>query len=825
MKSSNMFIKKPLVVAVSGVLAGTSPVVLAQSADDGADVLEEILVTASRREQRIEDIPYNISAVDGGDIEDQNILDSAELMRSIAGVSVIDRGYRNGGHVNSLIIRGINVDNGVNGDVPLSAAATVATYVDNTPLFANFLLHDIQRVEVMRGPQGTLYGSSALGGTIRYIMNRPDASAFDASVGVTYGQTEHSDGDNVAIDGMVNIPLSDTAAFRLSAGSVENEGVIDYVNLYQLQDGKPVVLSDSGECLSVNDSSLTNEELAFNESCYTSKKDADDVSIKYARASLRFQPSDELDIQLNYQWQEDEVGARRTITRGADYFGNAYNEKDQSGSTMLEPSERDAQLMSLDVEWDLGFATFTSSTSSYEHNGNGWRDNTSLWVTDRGGFANWFDILYPGNPRPVAHVEAGFEEEAFVQEFRLVSNDSDSSIDWTVGVYYMDQDRDVSNFSYLLGLNEYGDACTALGDGCPTGGQWWMGAPLSEIDFYYVRKENFTDLALYGEVTWHVADDWHITGGLRWFDNELKNTTAMDFPLFEGVVVPFNEFPTQTEDDIQFKLNVAYDINDSMMAYGTISEGFRRGGSNAIPASGFFAELNPESVNAYKADTVRNFEVGIKGSTDRVRYSADIFYVDWQNPQLNTATVWWGFFMAQNGDSAETTGIEAEAQFLLTDNLELSLGYGHASAELSGDLYQPQDGSLLAQDGHRLPGTADNTATAALQHSLDMSNGMSLTTRLSAYYQSDSINSVQDNTIQDKFGGFSLWNFQATLSSDSWSAAFFVKNIGDEQAVTGNYPSAYMSTDTGTFENYYGNNQRDYIATPRTIGLALKYNF
>ena len=825
MKSSNTFTKKPLVVAVSGVLAGTSPVVMAQSADDGADVLEEILVTASRREQRIEDIPYNISAVDGGDIEDQNILDSAELMRSIAGVSVIDRGYRNGGHVNSLIIRGVNVDNGVNGDYALSAAATVATYVDNTPLFANFLLHDIQRVEVMRGPQGTLYGSSALGGTIRYIMNRPDVNDFDASVGVTYGQTEHSDGDNVAIDGMVNIPLSDTAAFRLSAGSVENEGVVDYVNLYQLQDGKPVVLSDSGECLSVNDSSLTNEELAFNESCYTSKKDADDVSIKYARASLRFQPSDELDIQLNYQWQEDEVGARRTITTGADYYGNAYNEQDQSGSTMLEPSERDAQLMSLDVEWDLGFATFTSSTSSYEHNGNGWRDNTSLWVTDRGGFANWFDILYPGNPRPVAHVEAGFEEDAFVQEFRLVSNDSDSSIDWTVGVYYMDQDRDVSNVSYLLGLNEYGDACTALGEGCPTGGQWWMGAPLSEIDFYYVRKENFTDLALYGELTWHVADDWHITGGLRWFDNELKNTTAMDFPLFEGVVVPFNEFPTQTEDDIQFKLNVAYDISDSMMAYGTISEGFRRGGSNAIPASGFFAELNPESVNAYKADTVRNFEVGIKGSTDRVRYSADIFYVDWQDPQLNTATVWWGFFMAQNGDSAETTGIEAEAQFLLTDNLELSLGYGHAKAELSADLYQPQDGSLLAEDGHRLPGTAENTATAALQHSLDMSNGLNLMTRLSAYYQSDSINSVQDNTIQDKFGGFSLWNFQATLSSDNWSAAFFVKNIGDEQAVTGNYPSAYMSTDTGTFENYYGNNQREYIATPRTIGLALKYNF
>jgi outer membrane receptor protein involved in Fe transport len=614
---------------------------------------------------------------------------------------------------------------------------------------------------------------------------------------------------------MVNIPLSETAAFRLSAGSVENEGVVDYVNLYQLQDGKPVVLSDSGECLSVNDSSLTNEELAFNESCYTSKKDADDVSIKYARASLRFQPSDSLDIQFNYQWQEDEVGARRTITEGADYFGNAYNGDDQSGSTMLEPSERDAQLMSLDVEWDLGFATLTSSTSAYEHNGNGWRDNTSLWVTDRGGFANWFDTLYPGNPRPVAHVEAGFEEDAFVQEFRLVSNDSDSSIDWTVGAFYMDQDRDVSNISYLLGLYDYADSCTALGAACPTGGQWWMGFDATEIDFWYIRQEKFTDLSLYGEVTWHASDNLHITGGLRWFDTELKNQTAYSFlPVFNGADVPFEPFPSQSEDDIQFKLNVAYDLSDSSMVYGTYSEGFRRGGSNAIPAEGFFAEPNPESVQQYKADTVRNYEIGIKGATDRVRYSADIFYVDWQDPQLNTATAFWSFFMAQNGDSAATVGVEAEAQLVLSDSLDLTLGYGHAKAELTGDLIAPQFGNVIATDGHRLPGTAENTATAALQHSMDMANGLSLATRLSAYYQSDSINSVTDTTIQDKFGGFSLWNFQTTLSSDNWSAAFFVKNIGDEQAVTGNYPSAYMSTDTGIFENYYGNNQRQYIATP-----------
>ncbi|MDH3435064.1 MAG: TonB-dependent receptor [Gammaproteobacteria bacterium] len=800
---------------------------MGQSAEPGAGVLEEIIVTASRREQTIQDIPYNISAVQGTDIEAQNIVDTAELMRTISGVSVIDRGYRNSGHVNSLIIRGVNVDNGVNGDVALSAAPTVATYVDETPLFANFLLKDVQRVEVLRGPQGTLYGSGALGGTVRYIMNRPDPTAFDASVGVSYGQTSGSDGNNVSGDIMLNVPMSDTSAFRLSAGTVQNDGVIDYVNLYQLDNGDPVVLNDAGQCVGVTDPSLTPTEVAFNGSCYTSRKDADDVEITYARASFLFQPSDTVDIQLNLQWQDDEIGARRTITEGADFFGNAYNGKDQSGSTMLEPSEREATLVSLDMEFDLGFATLTSSTSSYEHEGNGWRDNTSLWVTDRGGFANWFDILYTGNPRPVAHVEAGFDEKALVQEFRLVSNsDADSTVDWTVGAYYMDQDREVNNFSYILGLNEYGNACPVVGATCPAFGQWWTGLPLNEIDFWYIREENFTDLALYGEVTWHVADNWHITAGARWFDTELANDTAMDFPLIEGTTpIPFVEFPSQSEDDVQLKLNVALDVSDDMMVHGTFSEGFRRGGSNAIPTFSFFAETNPDSVESYRADTVQNFELGIKGSTAKVRYTADIYYVDWQDPQLNTATADWGFFMAQNGESAETIGVELEAQILLADNLELNLGYGHAKAELTADLIAPQYGNVISTDGHRLPGTAEDVASATLTHMAQLSGGLGLTTRVSGYYQSDSINSVTDTTTQDKFPGFSLWNASLTLDDDAWSAALYIKNIGDEQAVTGNYPAAYMSTDTGVFENYYGNNQRQYIATPRTIGLALKYNF
>ena len=837
MKPMQQFKRKALTSAITTAIIAATQVGTALAQDQAGDteygddlVLEEVIVTATARAESTQDIPYNISAISGSDIEEQNIVDSFELMRNIAGISVVDRGYRNQGHMNSIVIRGVNVDNGVNGDVGLSAVSTVATYVDNTPIFANFLLKDVERVEVLRGPQGTLYGSGALGGAVRYIMRKPDASGFDAEARGSIGQTDGSDGVNLSGDVMLNFPIGANAAFRISGGIIDNDGIIDYVNLYQLgSNGKPVVLDNNGQCVDNNSASLSPEEVAFNDSCYTSKKDVDTVEITHLRASFLWDATEDLRFQLTYQMQDDEVGGRRSTTKGADFFGNVYGD-DDNGSTFLEPSERDVELLNLDIAWDLGFATLSSNTSGYEHNGEGWRDNTSLWVTDRSeytSFTNWFEILYTGNPRASAYVTAGFEEEAFVQEFRLVSNATeDSKIDWIVGAYYMDQDRSTNNFSYLLGLNEYGKACPELGEACRAFGDWWAGGyDLSEIDFWYDRRETFTDLALYGEMTFHVSDTFRINAGLRWFDNELTNSTAMDFPLFEGVVVPYVDYPSQKEDDVLIKLNLSWDIADDKMLYATYSEGFRRGGANAIPTSGFFAELNPETVQFYKADTVNNYELGIKGATDRWRYSADIFYVDWNDPQLNTATAWWGFFMAQNGDSAATKGLELEAAWAATENLVVNFGYSYIKAELTADLIQPQTGGVIAEDGHRLPSTAEHVATVSFDHTYNMNNGWTLASRLHAYYQGDSINSVQDTSIQAKFGSFALFNASVAILTDHWAFSLYGKNLGNEEGITGAYPETYMSTDTGIFENYYGNNQRNYITTPRTFGVSATYRF
>ncbi|QBY04550.1 TonB-dependent receptor [Thalassotalea sp. HSM 43] len=793
------------------------------SAETDEAQIERIQVTATHRLVAQEELPFNISSVLGSDIERNNIVDNTELLRNVAGITIIDRGHRNGALANSMVVRGINVDNGVAGaNVGLSTAPTVATYVDSTPVFANFLLKDLQRVEVLRGPQGTLYGSGALGGTVRYIMNRPDADLTEGSFKFDIGQTDGSDGENMAFDGMFNMPITDKSAVRIVLSHIDNDGVIDHPLLYKLDDnGIPMVEADDGSCASPRDSGLTADEIVYNGACYESKDDVDTVEITYVKVAFGWEVTDNVNLLLTHHYQEDEIGGRRAVTRGADYLGNEYGEYD-NGSTLLEPSERDMSLTSLELSADLGFATLTSNTSFYEHDGNGWRDNTGLWVS---GGRDWYNAWYRGNPRPASHVEAGFDEEALVQELRLVSNnDGNDKIDWILGVYYMDQDRETNNFSHLRGLEEYGVACNELPDDAPCW-SWWVGAP-TDKDFTYIRKETFEDLAIYGELTYHLTDDLHLTAGARWFDNSLENETAINAYYGQPREIPFEDFPDQDEDDVLLKFNLAYDISDTLMTYATYSEGFRRGGSNAIPTDGPFAELNPETVETFEKDTVKNYELGLKGFGDWYSFSADIYFVDWEDPQLNTGTAWWAFFMAQNGESAETKGFEAEFNIAVSQNLNMHFGYSYTDAELSDDVIQPQTGGIVAESGASLPGVAENVFSASLNHTMQLTDEIEMLSNISAYYQSDTTNHISEtSTIYDEFDSFTIFNASVQFLMDNWGLTVYAKNIGNEEGVTASYPDAYLSTDTGAFENYYGNNQKEYIATPRTIGAAISYKF
>jgi outer membrane receptor protein involved in Fe transport len=846
--------KSAIALAVSSILAGGSNAARAQDAP-AATALGEIIVTATRREQAIQDIPFNISAVSGESLEKAQIIDAVDALRTMSGISVQDRGYRNSGMGSGIVIRGINVDSGSWGDVPLAAVPTVATYVDNTALYGNFILKDIERVEVLRGPQGTLYGSGSLAGNVRYIMKKPDLSGFSGQASVSYGQTDGSDGYNLNPDILLNIPLSDTFALRMNAGMIDNDGIVDYPNVYVLDaNGKPVV----------NGNILTATPV------YTSVKDADDVDIKYGRVSALFAPTDTFSAQLSYQRQEDDIDGRRQVTRGPDLVNGGNYGEYEFGAIQLEPASREVELAALEMEMDLGFATLTSSTSYYDHTGTGISDNSGVYAHNR-----WLRF-YGSSPRPMAQAERFYDDSAVTQELRLVSN-GENHIDWTVGLYYTDQDSDLGQNSYLVGYIPFLDAypwsaANGFYDCDPGDSGWYCIAPYStEQDFLFRRNQKYEEKALYGEVTINFTDELHLTLGGRYFDNQVDVDAIVDVPIYAVFAPPGTATESSSDSDFLFKANMAWDVTDDSMLYATFSQGYRHGGSNAVPTTGKYGES--PAFFTFDADSVDNYEIGYKGTTGRFNYAVDVYYTDWKDPQLNTSTSNWGFFGVINGQTATTQGIEFELSGNFTDNLSYSLGYTYADGELTADVYQPAGNfygttgrpvflDRVAADGDRLPGTAKNVFNVSLRHDMTLASGIEVNTVLSGYYQSDVLNSIGDDnclTVNNPagvcrdspsptgiFGGapnpfyaptsiwsrryaeidsFQIWNLSTTFSKDSWGASVYVKNLFNEDGTTGVFTFTEGGSSTILENNYYGNNSRDYIALPRTFGLALSYRF
>jgi outer membrane receptor protein involved in Fe transport len=548
--------------------------------------------------------------------------------------------------------------------------------------------------------------------------------------------------------------------------------------------------------------------------------------------------------------QEDEIGSRRSTTLGDNaqpvgselYF--SYGD-DDSGQTLLEPSERDVGVASLDLEWDLGFATFTSSTSSYDHEGSGESDNGALWVSGGevdGTSRQWSTNYYGGQwPRPAQRAERGYDDEIFAQEFRMVSNESDGNFDWIVGAFYMDQDNSVWQLSHNPGMNLFKNACRIPTDpvtyepictvGGFYGGFWprFYADDITEIDFEYVRDTAYEETAVYGELTYHVSDTFRLTGGLRWFDNETVNDTKLGFPLG-----PFYEFTPQpqskdSDSDVLLKFNASWDLNDDTMLYAVFSEGYRHGGAQSVPDSGPFTEVNALALREFDSDSVQNYEIGIKGGRENLLYTASLFHVDWDDPQLNyTSNI--GFYLAGNGDKASTDGVELELEGFLTDTLHYRVGYTYVKAELDKDFISPQNLDVIAAKGSMLPGAPENTLSLAVDNRWEVNANMDFIAAFNAYFQDESENYMSDagpayQQFNETFDSFWLLGATASLVAENWSATLYARNLTDEAAPSGSFPIGYWSYDTGVFENWYGNGARQFIVQPRTIGLKFGYRF
>ena len=777
------------------LMANISMPVYAQDANGGDSAnRDEIVVTATRREQTVSEIPYNISATSGLEIEKANMLDGAELLRSIPGISTIDRGARNSGTINAARIRGLAVDSSALGDFATSSVASVSTYINDTPIFANFTLRDLERVEVLRGPQGTLYGSGSLGGTVRYITREPVLGETGGNVSAHVSSVNGSESMGYGLDGVFNVALGDKAALRVVGSYGDYPGITDYVNVYELgANGVPVApngIFDRGA----------------DAGNYRSVEDADFVDTWMGRATLLFEPNDNTSFKLVHSRQSDDVGGRRQRTVGKDGFGGTYGEY-ENGSIQLEPSSRDLNMTSLEAEFDLGFATLTSSTSHYDHNGDSVSENTGFYA--QAGFLGF----YYNYPRPMASAIRTYADEAVVQELRLVSN-AGETFDYIVGGFYRKQQLQATQDSQLVGFKNWWDAAFPAFAASVTGDQ----------DFIYDRVENFKEMSLFGELTWHASDALDLTFGARYFDNKSENNTFLNLPLYASLNSPTNAFFESSEDDVLFKLNMAYRYSDQDMLYATVSEGYRRGGSNAVPIAGSYAES--PLYQTYTSDSVVNYEAGLKGSRANFNYDLSIFYIDWSDPQLNVGTTNWGFFAVVNGEKARTYGLEASLDGYLNDDWHYSLGYAYVNAKLGADFFapdRPAPATPFATDDAVLPGSPEHQLNAAIDYTTSFGNWTSFT-RLDGYYQSGTRNVVGTSPKFDvDLGGFAILNASTTFSKDGLGLSFWLKNLTNEAGVTGVFTEAYMGTAPAL--EYFGNANKELIALPRTFGATVSYDF
>lgn len=803
MKAKNLPQKKiisALAMASSSVLHPSAS--LAQEAAS----LEEIVVTATRREMKASDIPFNISAISGSEIEDANLVNMQDLMRAMPGITVADGGGRFSENNNVITIRGLNVDPSAT-DRRFLSDPTVSTYVGNTPVFANFILKDINRVEALRGPQGTLYGSGSLGGTVRFVMNEPDVSSFAGRIDSSFGQTEGSDGENFSVHGMINLPLSDDLALRVSGGLIDNAGIVDYVNVYET-DANGVPTAAGGD-------------VAHGGPVYSNNRDADTVEIDYVRAGLKWTPNDNFEATLTHMSQEGDYGGRRQTTSAADGWGEYYDEY-EIGAVINEPASNSSEFTSLEMTYDVGFATLSSSTSRYERTYEGTSDNTGFFAANGWLFYYGYGYML----RPAIAAERQNSEKAFVQELRLVSN-GDRQIEWTLGAFYMDQEATAAQQTRALGFQEWATGVEPEGFGYGYGLYY---DPSTNVTFDWTHDRDFKDFALYGELTWHLSDDWSATLGARYFDNEDNVVSQTSFPIwfaFNPVVEDQN-----TDSDTLLKVNLAWNASDSTMVYGTISEGYRRGGTNAAPVRPNPNYPNDPEWDSFESDSALNYELGIKSQGDNYNYTISAFYVDWSDPQVNVATPSGAYYAVANGDSASSKGIETEFNWATSDNVTLFGGYTYVDASLSEDLYlhdasELTDGrsELRATSGAQLPGTARSTFNVGAKYESRLENGLLMVTRVDGYYQTSVENSILniDPDWAASMSGFDLWFMSMTLVSDNWTASLVANNIFNDRGTVATFKEEYMTSDIAN--GFYGTGQKDFISNPRTLTLKASYSF
>ncbi|TGX54006.1 TonB-dependent receptor [Sphingomonas gei] len=763
--------------AATGALAVAAPA-FAQDSQSSIAPNEEIVVTAQKREQTLLEIPQSISVVSAERLERQQATSFVDYAALVPGLS-LQQG--NPGETR-VVLRGINTG---------GASPTTAIYIDETPfgastgqangavLAGDIDPFDLERVEVLRGPQGTLYGANSLGGVIKFITVAPRLGEFEGKVQA--GVETVTDGD-MGWNGnaVINVPIASIAALRVSGFYREQGGFIDTLGI--------------------------------------AREKANDVTSYGGRASLLVKPSDNFSVRLTAIAQNIRANSRAAFDADPITLKPQATDPTTGASTegrltraQYYPDQNDVDYRNYNgtIDWDLGFASLVSATS--------YSKTIQHEVTDASyqlagiGDAFFGGVGTPG-PRGIT-LPATVSTKKFTQEVRLASPSS-TTVEWLVGGYYTREEGRIFQryLPFALDSGEAVDPTLTL----PVGAG---GADVTFPEFLRAELDSvYREYAGFGSVTAHFGPRFDITAGARYSHNEQRTRQLLDGSLLVLSGSPVGPDITNGKSDenvFTWSVSPRFELSDHASLYARVAKGYRPGGPNVVPPGAGSA-----FPGFFEADTLISYEAGIRAETaDRsFAFDASLYYLDWSNIQvLVTYQTGIGPIGADgNGDSARSQGAEITATVRPTKGFDVVMNVAYNDAALRDDLPAGNGGFA----GDRLPYAPEWTANLSADYEWGIGGGTTAfvggNVRLVSDQQTDF-----DDAYQTQFGrrlaidGFATVDLRVGARFGAFNVTAFAKNLGNSRGLT----------NVGSFGARPGTLVSASPIRPRTLGVTLGAGF
>jgi iron complex outermembrane recepter protein len=743
----------------------------AQQAHSDPNQLEEIVVTAEKRESTVQNTPISLTAVSGADIQARGLTDLATLAQSVPGVSL----RTSGPGMAEFEMRGVASTGGNSptvgfyyGDISLTAPSAS----NEGKIVISPALYDLARVEVLRGPQGTLYGSGSMGGTIKVIPNAPNPDGFDASAEVVFGDTDHG-GFNHGENAMVNLPFgSGLGAVRIVGSYSHDAGWID----------REVIAAGA---FPVANGNTRGNVLAA--PIATDYHDVNDVERTTVRVSAVLKPIDGLSITPTFFYQKLSAG------------GLPYIDSDPGTDAHYQPFDvsesytDEFKLGSLNVSYKSPIFEVTSITSYWTRNEPLNQDTSESWTTglDLPGYT-----AAQGGIGAASAIEYNPTHQT-TEELRI-SSVIESKWKWLAGYYY----EDFHSAWNIVFPSQNGAAIYG-----------------SNNLFSYFSPMPIYQQSIFGEVTYNVTDPFAITIGARRY----RYSAPVSISQFGALTSTYAAQTEEKDQGITPKASMSYQFTKDLLVYITAAKGFRPGGGTGpVPTSGPLsceAQLMQEYGStgfvqgpiSFKSDNVWSYEVGekLRLADNRVTVNGALYFEKWGGVQQTNALSSCGYVYTANTGDAHVRGGELEIKALVIPDLTVSLNAGYVHAALVS--------SPLIDAGFS-PGTPIQdvpswTSSASIAYHHPLSDQLAITGLVDNTY----VGNRTDETFSiNQLPSYDLTNLRAGIDGGRWSATLFVTNIADKRALLSNVTQDAVNLPTFN---------RIAVTQPRTAGIDLKYRF